>query len=379
MTFAPLPKSPFAGLQPGAVQELKECAGQAQAWHQWSAAEIDALTLAYAARRPLLVRGEPGTGKTQLARAAAAALGWLLHAETIHPRFEPPELLARFDAVRRLADAQARVLPVVDAGKGEGRDEGKEAGKGEGQGKSGAAIDPLADVTRYWRPGVLWKAFGWASAQRFLPADERRAGSASPAGHVVLIDEIDKADSDLPNSLLEVLAQRSFRIEPLAQPIGGPQVQAPLIVITTNEERELPAAFLRRCIVLTQQPDPGISYRDWLLSRGAAHFSALPTAEPPRAERIGRAVLERAADQLVSDRQQVENVNLPPPGLAEYLDLLYALHELFPGQAEAQALWLDRLSAYGYLKQGLVGGQAGLAQTRPPLGGEKTPAPSTAE
>ncbi len=220
---------------------------------------------------------------------------------------------------------------------------------------------------------MLWKAFGWESAQPFLAADERSIDPAAPAGHVVLIDEIDKADSDLPNSLLEVLAQRSFRVEPLAQPIGGPDAKPPLIVITTNEERELPAAFLRRCIVLTQQPDPGMSYRDWLVRRGAAHFAELPpelpTASPRRAELIAAVILEKAAEQLVSDRQQVSQLNLPPPGLAEYLDLLYALHELFPGQSGAQQQWLGRLSAYGYLKHGVVAGQSGLSQTRAPIDG----------
>jgi MoxR-like ATPase len=71
---------------------------------------------------------------------------------------------------------------------------------------------------------VLWKAYGWSSAVRFLPKVE---GIAEPKGHVVLIDEIDKADSDLPNSLLEVLAQRSFHVEPVAEPIGGPEGKLP--------------------------------------------------------------------------------------------------------------------------------------------------------
>jgi MoxR-like ATPase len=117
---------------------------------------------------------------------------------------------------------------------------------------------------------VLWKAYGWESAWRFLPVAERWRAR----GHVVLIDEIDKADSDLPNSLLDVLAQRSFQVEPVTEPIGGPAVQAPLIIITTNEERDLPAAFLRRCIVLSLAA--GDDYATWLVERGQAHFGPQP-------------------------------------------------------------------------------------------------------
>lgn len=317
------PKSPFAGLQAGTITPLDETAEYAQSWHQWSQPEIDALTLAYAAGRPLLVRGEPGTGKTQLARAAAQVLDWKLHAETIHPRFEPHELRFRFDAVKRLADAQA------------GGSKGAEA----------------LDERRYWRPGVLWKAYGWSSATRFLPSAE---GIAEPNGHVVLIDEIDKADSDLPNSLLEVLAQRSFHVEPVAEPIGGPKVQPPLIVITTNDERDLPAAFLRRCIVLSLAADDG--YAGWLVARGKAHFGALKEVAGREQALMDEEVLWQAAEQLVKDRDAVAGLNLAKPGLAEYLDLLYALHALFEDEpdaamrAAAQLKWLARLSAYGYLK-----------------------------
>ncbi|HMW42254.1 MAG TPA: MoxR family ATPase [Plasticicumulans sp.] len=352
-------QSPFITLASGAVSRLPETPEQAEAWHQWSAAEIDALTLAYAARRPLLVRGEPGTGKTQLARAAAVHLGWKLHVETIQPRFEPGDLVARFDAVRRLADAQAGPCELDDR--------------------------------RYWRPGVLWLAFGWRSAQDFLPVGEREVKAKAekgerdendeqdekgekhekdergePRGHVVLIDEIDKADSDLPNSLLEVLAQRSFRVPPLAEPVGGPRVQAPLIVITTNEERELPAAFLRRCIVLTLQADPRLSYRDWLLARGRAHFARLP--DGAREELLADDMLALAADQLVRDRAAVSAAGLPPPGLAEYLDLLYAVRELLPDDSGAQRAWLQRLSTYAYLKHAAGDGlPVDASQARAPL------------
>ena len=316
------PVSAFAAIRPREILPLKETPSLSASWHQWSQAEIDALMLAYAARRPLLVRGEPGTGKTQLARAAADFLGWRLHVETIHPRFEPHELLYRFDAVRRLADAQAKE-PKLDEHKHD-----------------------------YWQPGVLWKAYGWDSAKDFLSEDEKK--HADPKGHVVLIDEIDKADSDLPNSLLEILSQRSFRVEPVNEPIGGPNVQAPLVMITTNEERELPAAFLRRCIVLSLAAEG--NYVEWLMSRGAAHFGALEGVPGREKATLDDKVLKKAAEQLVVDRESIAKLNLSKPGLAEYLDLLYALEALFPKASDpgehtaAQLEWLDRLSAYGYLK-----------------------------
>lgn len=318
--------SPFTTLTDGDVTDLNRPEDGARSAHRWSQQEIDALTLAQAADRPLLVRGEPGTGKTQLARAAAQHLEWELRTEVIHPRYEASDLIYRFDAVRRLADAQQPMS--------------------RGHGRRGLKHD--AD---YWEPGPLWRAFDWDSASRFGTCRQARR----PAGTVILIDEIDKADSDLPNSLLEVLGQRSFQIAPLRLQVGPvPDGYArPLILVTTNEERELPAAFLRRCIVLNLGPASGRMDADWLIARAEAHFDA-PNALGSRRPQLERRVLELAARQLAADREAALGVGLQPPGPAEYLDLLYALHRLAPGDTARQVAGLQRLSAYAFVKNGVA-------------------------
>ena len=326
-----------------AIQKLQELAGGHiqrisatdhldKTVHQWSEAEIDALTLAISARRPLLVRGEPGTGKTQLARAAADQLGWALHATTIHPRFEAAELLYRFDAVKRLADAQAR--------------------------------EPNLQEENYWEPGPLWKAYDWPLACQYGSFRPKVGGEdkTQPEGHVVLLDEIDKADSDVPNSLLDVLGQRAFEIPALNLQFGSPQQQQPLIIITTNEERELPAAFVRRCIVLNLACDPAIGYQEWLVRRGRAHFAA---AEGGIEERISDSIIVTAAKRLVEDRSNAEQAGLPPPGLAEFIDLLSALDKLAPRNTATQEHWMKRLSAYAFIKHRPVEGLPGTLQSRP--------------
>lgn len=303
--------SRLSELKAGCIQSLEGNGCDFDSMHQWSQPEIDALTLAWACRRPLLVRGEPGTGKTQLARAVALHLGWTLHGLTVQPRMEPHELVYRFDAVRRLADAQAQ----------------KELTEHD-----------------YWEPGPLWKAYGWKSATQYGYC----RGKKQPTGHVVLIDEIDKADSDLPNSLLEVLGGRQLTIAPLNLRFGGETYDQPppLVIITTNEEREMPAAFLRRCVVLNLAPPGNMPYANWLVERGQAHFGPQAKTDNP----MSAAVMHKAAAQLVQDRENAQDAGLPPPGPAEFLDLLTALHRLAPGDEAGQLHWLDRLNAFAYLK-----------------------------
>ena len=295
--------------------------------HRWSYREVDALTLALAAGRPLLVRGEPGTGKTQLAYAAAQAMGWQLQAMAVNARTEPQDLIYRFDAVQRLADAQSPSHQLHEQ--------------------------------RYWEPGPLWKACAWQHARGYgVWRDE--ADHPAPAGHVVLIDEVDKADADLPNSLLELLGQRRLQIAALGRAFDlNPDAQ-PLVIFTTNEERLLPPAFVRRCVVLNQAA--GDNYAAWLCQRGDAHFGQdAPQGRPQLPAELMRA----AAQRLVLDRQRAHGAGVQKPGLAEFIDLLGALHELAPGDPEQQWALLRKLNAYAFLKAGDVEGVDLLSQRRP--------------
>ena len=315
----------FAALQTladGRARQLDGSDGLTPSWHLWKVNEVNAVTAALAAQRPLLVRGEPGTGKSQLARAAAQALGWHLHTATMHVRSEPQDLLYQFDAVRRLADAQ---------------------------------VQQLKDERRYWQPQALWLALDWELAQGYgsFAADQARPEDAR-RGHVVLIDEIDKAPSDVPNGLLEVLGARSFHIPALAMHVprrAGNRVCTdapwPLVIITTNEERDLPAAFLRRCMVLNHALGSQSEYQQFLIEHGLAHFG--PGREGATAF-IDATILHTSAQRLVQDRENARHAQLVPPGLAEYLDLLYALHKIAPGDTGQQRHWLDKLNQYAYLK-----------------------------
>jgi MoxR-like ATPase len=295
--------NPFVGLKPGTSLRLSATERFAAAGHLWSQSEIDALILAWAARRPLLVRGEAGSGKSQIARAAAEVLdaGPPL-VEVIHPRFEALDLLYKVDVVARLADAQ---------------------------------IEGALDRTnrRYVKPGRLWEAI--------------RALGEDGVTPVLLIDEIDKADADVPNALLDVLGNRSFAVPPLGDEVVRAEGERlPLIVLTTNEERELPAAFVRRCVVLNlNPPDDEGNFIDWLIDRGRVH-SHLAVTEDAHDE---------AARQVYADRVAAKKAGYPSVGLAEYIDLLTALHALTRDVPEArraneQITWLRRIGVYALVK-----------------------------
>ena len=156
--------------------------------------------------RPLLVKGEPGTGKTELARQVAKSLNLPILEWTIKSTTKAQQGLYEYDAVSRLRDSQL----------------------GE---------EKVHDVRNYIKKGMLWQAFS---------ADQKV---------VLLIDEIDKADIEFPNDLLQELDRMEFFVYETGETIRA-KVR-PIVIITSNNEKELPDAFLRRCFFhYIRFPDP---------------------------------------------------------------------------------------------------------------------------
>jgi MoxR-like ATPase len=315
-------------LESGSRIILEPIEGWEGSAHVFEPRDALAIRAAYASKRPLLVRGEPGTGKTQLARAVAQSLGWALVYKVINGLTELEELFWHYDAIDRLGEAQALA--------GEVREQRMENLRHR----------------RFLTPGPLWWAFDWKGAQEQFDKWSRRkqgrpawAHESSPAGVVLLIDEIDKADLDLPNGLLESFGQNSFQIPWLESGTVRRREIPLLAVITTNEERELPRAFLRRCLVLQLAYPPADDpkrFNHWLQQRGQIHF-------PP--EVCDEQVFLSAAELIRTDRLGTEYGAIRP-GLAEYLDLLRVVTELHPGNRKDQLTAMDGLSEFVRKKQG---------------------------
>ena len=155
-----------------------------------------AVNAAVTLRRPLLVKGEPGTGKTVLAEEVAKSLGAPLIEWNVKSTTKAQQGLYEYDAVARLRDGQL-------------------------------GDERVHDIANYIKKGKLWEAF------------------TAPELPVLLIDEIDKADIEFPNDLLQELDRMSFDVYETHETITA--AERPIVIITSNNEKELPDAFLRRC------------------------------------------------------------------------------------------------------------------------------------
>ena len=222
-----------------------------------------AVNAAVQLRRPLLVKGEPGTGKTVLAHEIAGALGVPLIEWHVKSTTRAHQGLYEYDAVARLRDGQLG--------------------------------DPrVHDIANYIKRGKLWEAF------------------TAPTLPVLLIDEIDKADIEFPNDLLQELDRMEFHVYETGETVKA--VERPVVVITSNNEKELPDAFLRRCFFhYIRFPD-----RETMTKIVEVHFPGIQTA-----------LVSRALD-LFYEVRDVPGIK-KKPSTSELLDWLkLILHEDLP-------------------------------------------------
>jgi MoxR-like ATPase len=196
-----------------------------------------AVNAAVLLRRPLLVKGEPGTGKTVLAHEIAKATGAPLIEWNVKSTTKAQQGLYEYDAVARLRDGQL-------------------------------GDERVHDIRNYIRQGKLWEAF------------------TSPQLPVLLIDEIDKADIEFPNDLLQELDRMSFDVYETGERIEAKE--RPIVVITSNNEKDLPDAFLRRCFFhYIKFPD-----RETMQSIIDVHFPGIQKVLVAKAMEIFYAVRE---------------------------------------------------------------------------------------
>lgn len=260
----------------------------------------NAVNVAIALERPLLVKGEPGTGKTLLAHNIALALGKELIVWNIKSTSKAQDGLYIYDTVQRLNDSRF----------------------GDGD---------VSDIKRYIKLGKLGTAF------------------TSPERVVLLLDEVDKADVEFPNDLLNELDEMSFHIHETNETINARH--RPIVVITSNSEKELPDAFLRRCIFhYIEFPDEGL-----MEEIVRVHFPDIRT-------RLLREVLKRF--------YWLRNINefRKKPSTSELLDWIQALiaggisHEELSGEIPFLGVLLKKEADYEYVngkKAGALGPRSG--------------------
>jgi MoxR-like ATPase len=229
-------------------------------------------------QKPLLIKGEPGTGKTLLAYEIAQALGKPLYTWHVKSTTSAHQGLYEYDAVSRLRDSQF-------------------------------GSDRVGDLENYIRKGKLWEAF---------ESDEQA---------VLLIDEIDKADIEFPNDLLQELDRMEFYCYELQRTISAKH--RPVVIITSNNEKELPDAFLRRCFFhFIRFPD-----RETMQQIVTVHFPTLPQELMAKSMSVFYSIRDvKALKKKPSTSELIDWIRLLLVAGVTYEDLndLDALNELPP-------------------------------------------------
>lgn len=285
-----------------------------------------AVCLALAIGRPLLIFGPTGCGKSELALNVARTLHWRYYEFVVTADSTGTDLVGEVDLVRRLSDAQTK--------------------------------EGVKEDWQYLEPGPLWWAFDPASAmRRGFPAQHTEGGAGSAASTersdlwasdpgpwvawnelqlgtaqspgerraVVLIDEIDKAQLDLPSFLLVPLGSLQLKVPGRAIPVRAEPGMAPLVIITSNDERQLPTPFLRRCITLRlKSPTP-----EELIEIAKGTLAPVIRDED-------HAMLRQIADSVAEMTRSLGR----DPSTAEYLDIVKACYalDLWPGDARFEGI-----------------------------------------
>ena len=230
--------------------------------YRYTESLVRAINVALVTGRPLLLRGAPGNGKSSVAHNIARVLKRPYYEKVVESRLEATDLMWRFDTVRRLSDAHDGGLRALIE-------------------QSGSS-DLRCGYYPYIQPEILWWVFDRDSAKRrglpaerglyfpeaidpvhYAPGQDSNGAPDSEAlspPPVVLLDEIDKAEPDVPNNLLVALGSNEFTVHEIQRTIRSrhrdraePE-DRPLLIITTNQERQLPPAFLRRCVIHLFEP-----------------------------------------------------------------------------------------------------------------------------
>jgi MoxR-like ATPase len=263
----------------------------------------EAVNLAIALNRPLLLEGDPGCGKTCLAAAVAAELGLKLHRWDVKSASRAKDGLYTYDAVGRLRDAQmlgANLAALEDFLKA---------------GETEKLKTRLKNVSG--EEYVKFGAFGNAIIE------SAETGERS----IILIDEVDKADSDFCNDLLLELDRFEFTVSEIGEDAKYPKtdgkpVPKPIVILTSNREKPLPAPFLRRCLYFYV----AFPKADRLAEIIAARFEPIPKQR--------EAFVRKAIAHIEAVRELMkEQPGGRPPGTSEFLDLLLALWDLEPKTA----------------------------------------------